>query len=106
MQCIPLLYLSKVGNYLLFDIADRSFRYALVLGAKTIYLTYFLLIITFPLAYPISKAIAFILGPVPGISYSRDELRQLLILTHHRTDMGKAEVDMLMGALQVWAVVI
>ena len=80
-------------------------RYALVLGAKTIYLTYLLLIVTFPLAYPISKAIAFILGPVPGISYSRDELRQLLILTHHRTDMGKAEVDMLMGALQVCTVV-
>ena len=59
-------------------------RYGLAVGAKTIYITRFVMIITFPLAYPISKILDRILGVELGNVYNRERLKELVkVSTSH-----------------------
>jgi len=59
-------------------------RYGLAVGAKTIYVTRFVMIITFPLAYPISKILDRILGVELGNVYNRERLKELVkVSTSH-----------------------
>ena len=53
-------------------------RYGLAVGAKTIYITRVVMIITFPLAYPISKILDRILGVELGNVYNRERLKELV----------------------------
>lgn len=53
-------------------------RHGLYIGAKTIYLTYFFVLVLFPVAWPISKALDLALGREIGTVYDKDELRELI----------------------------
>lgn len=53
-------------------------RYGLAVGAKTIYITRVVMIITFPLSYPISKLLDRILGVELGNVYNRERLKELV----------------------------
>ena len=75
-------------------------RYGLFVGAKTIWLTYLFMIITFPVSFPLSKILDFILGEELGAIYNRDQLLHLLKVTHAKTDLEKDEVDIMTGALE------
>lgn len=53
-------------------------RHGLAVGAKTILITKFVMLITFPLSYPTSKILDFILGEEIGNFYNRDRLKELV----------------------------
>ena len=65
-------------------------RHGLAVGAKTIYITYFFMFITFPLSYPISKILDFLLGDEIGQVYDRQKLMEFIRVT---TDYSKLEED-------------
>ena len=75
-------------------------RYGLLVGAKTIWLTYLFMIVTFPVSFPLSKILDWILGEELGAIYNRDQLLHLLKVTHAKTDLEKDEVDIMTGALE------
>lgn len=75
-------------------------RYGLMIGAYTIWLTYIFMVITFPLSFPISLILHFILGKEIGAVYTRDELLGLLKVTEGRHGIAKDEVQIISGALQ------
>lgn len=53
-------------------------RHGLAVGAKTIYITKFFMLATFPLAWPLSKVLDKILGEEIGSVYTRERLKELL----------------------------
>lgn len=53
-------------------------RHGLAVGAKTIYITKFVMLLTAPLAYPISKILDCILGEEIGNVYNRERLKELV----------------------------
>ena len=74
-------------------------RYGLLVGAYTIILTKFFMLLTFPLSWPISKLLDCLLGKELGTVYDRARLLELLRVTHGDTDLNKDEVNILQGAL-------
>ena len=81
-------------------------RYALSIGAKTIYLTYIFLALTFIAAYPISLILDKVLGDEISGVYTRQGLFELIKLNiesiaHNKeNDLTQADGRLLMGALQ------
>ena len=73
-------------------------RYGLMIGGKTIIITKALMLITSPVAWPISKLLDFILGKEEGTIYNRKSLLEMLRITQNETDM-KEEINILTGAL-------
>lgn len=53
-------------------------RHGLYVGAKTIYVTKLVMLLTAPLSYPISKILDFILGEEIGNVYNRERLKELV----------------------------
>jgi metal transporter CNNM len=53
-------------------------RHGLAVGAKTIYITKAVMAITFPLSYPTSKILDYLLGEEIGNFYNRDRLNELV----------------------------
>ena len=75
-------------------------RHGLFIGAKTIYLTYIFMVLTFPLSFPISMILNCILGKEIGAVYNRDQLLELLKVTDAHNDLEKDEVNIISGALE------
>lgn len=69
------------------------------MGAKTIWLTKFFMLVTSPLAFPISKILDAILGTEIGTVYNRERLMELIKVTDAYTDLEKDEVNIVTGAL-------
>ena len=76
-------------------------RYGLAVGARTVYFTKFFMLITFPLSFPISLILDYVLGEEIGYVYNRDRLRELLRLTEKEMDLVKDEVNIIAGALEL-----
>ncbi|XP_043524362.1 unextended protein [Frieseomelitta varia] len=76
-------------------------RHGLCIGAKTIYITKLTMIITFPLSYPISKLLDFLLGEEIGNVYNRERLKELVRVTTGYNDLEKDEVNIIAGALEL-----
>lgn len=53
-------------------------RHGLAVGAKTIYITKAIMVLTFPLSFPISKVLDWILGEEIGAVYTRERLKELV----------------------------
>lgn len=53
-------------------------RHGLAIGAKTIGVTKVVMVLTFPLAYPISKILDWALGEEIGAVYTRERLKELV----------------------------
>lgn len=53
-------------------------RHGLAVGARTIYITKAVMVLTFPLSYPISKILDVILGEEIGNVYNRERLKELV----------------------------
>ncbi|KAK7868301.1 hypothetical protein R5R35_013888 [Gryllus longicercus] len=73
-------------------------RHGLAVGAKTIYITKMVMLITFPLSYPISKLLDRLLGVELGNVYNRERLKELV--TNEYNDLEKDEVNIIAGALE------
>ncbi|PSN30159.1 Metal transporter CNNM4, partial [Blattella germanica] len=76
-------------------------RYGLAVGAKTIYITRLVMILTFPLSFPISKLLDRILGVELGNVYNRERLQELVKLTTEYNDLERDEVNIISGALEL-----
>ncbi|XP_015609987.1 metal transporter CNNM4 [Cephus cinctus] len=76
-------------------------RHGLMISAKTIFITKFTMLITFPLSYPISKILDFILGEEIGNVYNRERLKELVNITTEYNDLEKDEVNIISGALEL-----
>ena len=75
-------------------------RHGLAVGAYTIWLTKFFMLLTFPLSYPISKLLDVLLGAEIGTVYDKKKLIELLKVTNDNNDLEKEEVDIVTGALR------
>ncbi len=77
-------------------------RYALWFGAKTIWFTKLAIFITFPISYPVSKALDYFLGSELPTTYSHKELME--IISEHEdskySDIDADEERIMHGALQ------
>ena len=94
---------STIGIVIFGEIIPQAIcsRYGLYVGGVTIPITYVFMILTAPLALPLSLILNCILGQELGAIYNRDELLQLLRITREKTDMAKDEVNIIFGALQL-----
>lgn len=71
---------STVTIVLLGEITPQAIcsRHGLAVGAKTIAITKGVMGITFPLSYPVSKLLDFLLGEEIGNVYNRERLKELV----------------------------
>ncbi|GAB0089166.1 metal transporter CNNM4 [Sergentomyia squamirostris] len=76
-------------------------RHGLAVGAKTIYITKFVMLLTWPLAYPTSKILDMILGEEIGNVYNRERLKELVRVTKDLNDLDRDEVNIISGALEL-----
>ncbi|XP_033123808.1 metal transporter CNNM2-like [Anneissia japonica] len=76
-------------------------RHGLAVGATTVWITKFFMVFTFPISYPISKLLDFLLGQEIGNIYNRERLLELLRVTDEFNDLQKDEVDIISGALKL-----
>lgn len=76
-------------------------RHGLAVGAKTILITKAIMVLTFPLAYPVSKILDIILGEEIGNVYNRERLKELVRVTNDINDLDKDEVNIISGALEL-----
>ncbi len=76
-------------------------RHGLAIGARTVWITRFFMLLTFPLSFPISKILDCILGEEIGNVYNRDRLRELLKVTEGNLDLVKDEFNIIAGALEL-----
>ncbi|KAL2092134.1 hypothetical protein ACEWY4_011932 [Coilia grayii] len=76
-------------------------RHGLAVGANTIWVTKFFMLLTFPLSYPISKILDCALGQEIGTVYNREKLVEMLKVTEPYNDLVKEELNMIQGALEL-----
>ena len=53
-------------------------RHGLAIGAHTVWITKFFMLVTFPMSYPISLLLNVILGEEIGAYYNRERLKELI----------------------------
>jgi metal transporter CNNM len=71
-------------------------KHGLAVGAYTRYITYFFMIITCPLSFPISLILDRVLGKEIAAVYNREKIRELM---KNVKDMNEDEYNMISGAL-------
>ncbi|XP_050303940.1 unextended protein isoform X2 [Anthonomus grandis grandis] len=76
-------------------------RHGLAIGAKTIYITKTVMVLTFPLSYSIAKFLDCVLGEEIGNVYTRERLKELVMVTTGENDLDKDEVNIISGALEL-----
>jgi metal transporter CNNM len=76
-------------------------RHGLAVGANTILITKFFMLITFPLSFPVSILLDKALGEEIGNVYGRNRLRDLIKVTAVHTDIETDEMKMIAGALSL-----
>lgn len=71
---------STLAIVLLGEITPQAIcsRHGLAVGAKTIHITKGVMFLTFPLSYPVSKLLDFLLGEEIGNVYNRERLKELV----------------------------
>ena len=76
-------------------------RHGLAVGAKTIWITKIFMVLTFPIAFPLSKLLDVILGDELGQVYNREKLAELIKLGADKQDIKHEELNIIEGALQL-----
>uniref|UniRef100_A0A4W3GXL1 Metal transporter n=1 Tax=Callorhinchus milii TaxID=7868 RepID=A0A4W3GXL1_CALMI len=94
---------STIGIVLFGEIVPQALcsRHGLAVGSNTIVLTKFFMVLTFPLAFPISKVLDVVLGQEIGTVYSREKILEMLRVTGPYNGLDKEELNMIQGALEL-----
>ena len=94
---------STVGIVIFGEIVPQALcsRHGLAVGANTITVTKFFMLLTFPVSFPVSKLLDVLLGQEIGTVYKRDKLVEMLKVTEPYNDLVKEEMNMIQGALEL-----
>ncbi|XP_062340052.1 metal transporter CNNM4 isoform X1 [Osmerus eperlanus] len=94
---------STVGIVIFGEIVPQALcsRHGLAVGANTITVTKFFMLLTFPLSFPVSKLLDVLLGQEIGTVYNREKLVEMLKVTEPYNDLVKEEMNMIQGALEL-----
>lgn len=95
--------MSTVGIVIFGEIVPQAIcsRHGLAVGANTIMLTKFFMLLTFPASYPVSKLLDHLLGQEIGTVYNREKLLEMLRVTDPYNDLVKEELNIIQGALEL-----
>ena len=76
-------------------------RHGLAVGAKTRYITYVFMLVTFPLSFPISLILDKVLGEEIGHDYTREKLHEIVRVMKAKNALHDHEVNIISGALSL-----
>lgn len=97
------IIMSTVLIVLFGEILPQAFcsRHGLAVGARTVGLTYFCMIVTWPLSYPVSYCLDWALGEEIGHAYDRERLMEFIKITRDINELEADEVNIISGALKI-----
>lgn len=76
-------------------------RYGLAIGARTIWLTWIVIILTFPISWPLSKVLDYCLGEEIAFVYDRERLQEYIRITRSYNNFDAQEINIITGALKI-----
>ncbi|KAM4612063.1 metal transporter CNNM1-like [Polymixia lowei] len=106
-QILGMTWLSTVicafGIFFIGEILPHSVasRHGLAIASKTIWVTRLLMVLSFPISYPISKLLDLILHQEISNFYTREKLLEMLRVTDPYHDLVKEELNIIQGALEL-----
>ncbi|XP_053274847.1 LOW QUALITY PROTEIN: metal transporter CNNM1-like [Pleuronectes platessa] len=106
-QILGMTWLSTVicafGIFFIGEILPHSVasRHGLAIASKTIWVTRLLMVLSFPISYPISKLLDLILNQEISNFYTREKLLEMLRVSDPYHDLVKEELNIIQGALEL-----
>lgn len=76
-------------------------RHGLAIGARTIWITWLVVAITFPVAYPLSFLLDIFLGEEISFVYDRERLQEYIRITKSYNGFDPQEINIISGALKI-----
>ncbi|XP_061770932.1 metal transporter CNNM1-like [Nerophis ophidion] len=87
-----------VGEILPHAVASR---HGLAIASRTIWVTRLLMVLSFPVSYPVSKLLDLLLHQEISNFYTREKLLEMLRVTDPYHDLLKEELNIIQGALEL-----
>lgn len=76
-------------------------RHGLAIGAKTIWITWIVIVVTCPVSYPLSLILDCALGDEIAFVYDRERLQEYIRITKNYNNLDPQEINIITGALKI-----